>query len=187
MNIFEKYKFIGITGVIGSGKSFVAQSLKDQYCANIIEIDDIRRDLLWNCLSPLAVSLRQELIRIFDIKAFDEDFFFDRSSFTDYIFSDSLLLKKFNLICFPYFKEEINHRFVSDKLNLLVWVNLIEDNYFTLVEHVILVHISETVWLERNLSHLKDMQARLKLQSNAEEKQLLLHSLLISHEVLNNE
>lgn len=189
MIAFEQHKFIGITGIIGSGKSFFVNSILKKYDPNIIEVDDIRRNLLWYSLSDLALNLRKTLINAFLITHYDENFFFDRTTFTHYIFSHASILARFNRICFPYFKKEIESLFIPDKLNLLVWVNLIEDNYYVLVDHIVLVVVTEKTWLERH-SHTSDMkliEERLKIHNTSNIKQQLLHTIAISHEVFINE
>lgn len=187
MTAFEQYSFIGITGVIGSGKSFFANSLKNTYDANIIELDHIRRHLLWSSYSSLAISLRKKLIHMFNIDKYDAFFFFNREQFTNIIFSNIDILNEFNKICFPYFKEEINNHFIENKLNVLIWANLIEDDYHTFLEHVILITVSQETWTLRNALYLTSMQTRLSLQSSEEYKIKLLNSLSISYEVFINE
>ena len=73
--------FLGITGVIGSGKSFLAQNFsiyENEIYINstnspisVFEIDDIRRELLWNSQSNLAIKLRKQLTKFFNIKNYN--------------------------------------------------------------------------------------------------------------------
>ena len=124
MKQFNNNELIGITGTIGAGKSFLAQSfslLYPQYenRINVIEIDNIRRNLLWESLSALALDLRLKLIKTFNISHYDKNLFFNRKDFTEYIFSHTDILQQFNQLCKPFFIQEINQLRKEDKVNIV--------------------------------------------------------------------
>lgn len=192
MKQFNNNELIGITGTIGAGKSFLAQSfslLYPQYenRINVIEIDNIRRNLLWESLSALALDLRLKLIKTFNISHYDKNLFFNRKDFTEYIFSHTDILQQFNQLCKPFFIQEINQLRKEDKVNLLVWVNLIEENYLPLLDFIIFVDVTEKTWLQRNLNDLESLQTRIKFQTNYNEKIKLLETINIPYEVFYNE
>lgn len=181
-----QYHCVGITGVIGSGKTFLAQYLQSCYQANIIEIDDIRRNMLWISLSQQSIQLRKELIQAFSIEQYDSDFFFDRKNFTHFIFSDIALLSQFNSICQPYFKEVIKSQFLSQQLNCIIWVNLIEDNYLDMIDYMIFIDILQHKWELFNQQQIL-VKERFTMQLDFLSKKRLLNNLLIPYEVFNNE
>lgn len=187
MNNLLNYHIIGITGIIGAGKSFLSHKLKSQYHANIIEIDDIRRDMLWQSLSQDSVNLRKELIKEFHITTYNKNYFFDRTNFTKKIFSSEIILQKFNSLCKPYFCTSIKERIKTNSLNCIVWVNLIEDYYVDLIEHLVFIDISEHQWLKYNQNNLTFMLERYNMQTEMIEKKKLLQQLSISYEVYSNE
>lgn len=186
INKYYQYNVIGITGIIGSGKSFLSQLLKNECNANIIEIDDIRRELLWSSLSLLAVNLRKEIIKNCNIKIFDNNFFFNRESFTNYIFKDINTLHRFNDMCIPYFKEEIKNRIELDQINCIVWVNLIEESYLDLMNYLIILNISEEQWINNNKEDINLLLKRREKQNTFEDKIKMLNKYKIKFEVINN-
>lgn len=186
MNNFNHYNLLGITGIIGCGKSFVAIELKNKYNANVIEIDDIRRYFLWSLKTKEALSLRKELIDTFLIDNYNDEYFFNREIFTNFIFSDISILNKFNRICFPYFINEIKNKLIKDSFNILVWVNLIEDNYVQLTDYVLFIEVCNKRWKQYNSENIHGMKKRLDKQKSNLEKKLLLNNLSIPYEVYNN-
>lgn len=192
MKQFKNNELIGITGTIGAGKSYLANSFSVIYTQyedriNVIEIDDIRRNLLWSSTDPLALDFRETLIKSFRISEYDNELFFNRNLFTDYIFSHTDTLQKFNELCKPFFIEEVKNFKKEDKVNLLVWVNLIEDNYLPILDFLIFVDVTEKVWLQRNINDLESLQKRIKFQTNYNEKIKLLESINLPYEVFYNE
>lgn len=181
---------IGITGVMGAGKSYFAKNIFKgtpyDYDINIIEIDDIRRDLLWESNQPLAKNLRQEIIKNFNILEYDECFLFDRVKFTQYIFSNEEILKKMNFLCKEFFIQEIKNKCKEDKINLLIWVNLIEENYLDIINSIIFIDINEALWIKRNKNNSL-FDTRIKLQTNIESKKELLNNVNVHYEVFKNE
>lgn len=181
-----QYHIIGITGVIGSGKTFLSNYLQSYCQANIIEIDTIRRDMLWSSLSQSSIQLRQELIQEFSIEYYDFQLFFDRIRFTQLIFSNIHLLNKFNAICQPYFKDSIRNQLIPEQLNCIVWVNLIEDDYLDMIEYLIYVNISQDKWIQLNQDQIMVIE-RLHSQLDLISKRTLLENLPIFYEVFENE
>lgn len=183
---YNQYEVIGITGIIGSGKSFLSKRLEINNNANIIEIDEIRRNLLWYSLSLLAIDLRKEIIKQFNIGVFDNNYFFNRKKFTEYIFSDIENLKKFNQLCIPYFKEEIKNKIIENKLNCIVWVNLIEERYLELLEYLIILNITEEKWHNNNKKDIDLLLKRREKQNSFKSKITMLKCNNIKFEVINN-
>ncbi len=58
-------KFIGITGGVGAGKSFILAYLKDKYQARILLADDLAKDLMKPGLPAIHVLKRLFRCRCF--------------------------------------------------------------------------------------------------------------------------
>lgn len=185
--------FLGITGVIGSGKSFLAQNFsiyENEIYINstnspisVFEIDDIRRELLWNSQSNLAIQLRKKLTKFFNIKNYNSEYFFDRIEFTNFIFSSKDILNEFNTVCKPFFIHYIHQNQLKNHINLIVWVNLIEDYYHLNFpfKHIIHTTISNKKWNKHNSSILSH---RIKLQNNPYKKNKILKTSGIPYSII---
>ena len=180
----NQFNVICISGVIGSGKSFISDKIKEKYQANLIEIDDVRRYLLWKSTDNLAYELREKLNIYFKLNY--DNLMFHRQEFSEFIFSEQKILDDFNLICVPYFKTYIQSILLPNQLNLITWVNLVEDNYIDLLDYIIFINISEKTWTKRNLSQLEMIIKRLNKQNTLEEKIKQLNDRL-PYEVYLNE
>lgn len=168
MENLNQFHAVGISGIIGSGKSYVSQHLQKVYQANLIEIDDVRRFLLWQSTDELSCKLREEITIYFNLDY--DNLMFHRQEFSDFIFSEKKILDDFNLICVPYFKTYVQSILLPNQLNLITWVNLIEDNYIDLLDYIVFINISENTWKQRNLYQLEMIIQRLNKQNTLEEK-----------------
>jgi len=180
----NQFNVIGISGIIGSGKSYISNKIKEKYQANLIEIDDVRRFLLWQSMDELSCKLREDINIYFNLDY--DNLMFHRKEFSDFIFSEKKKLDDFNLICVPYFKTYIQSILLPNQLNLITWVNLVEDNYIDLLDYIIFINISEKTWTKRNLSQLEMIIKRLNKQNTLEEKIKQLNDRL-PYEVYLNE
>jgi dephospho-CoA kinase len=86
---------VGITGCIGSGKSLVAQILKE-YGAVIVDMDEAGRWAVEHN-EPVRLELRKTFGDVF----FDEQGGLQRKKLASLVFTDHLLLRKLNLIVHP--------------------------------------------------------------------------------------
>lgn len=180
----NQFNVIGISGIIGSGKSYISNKIKEKYQANLIEIDDVRRYLLWKSTDNLAYELREQLNIYFKLNY--DNLMFHRKEFSDFIFSEQNILDDFNLICVPYFKSYIQSQLLTNQLNLITWVNLVEDNYVDLLDYIIFVDVSEKTWKQRNFFDIDNIKKRLDKQKSLNEKIQQLNNRL-PYEVFLNE
>jgi len=101
-------KIIGITGGIGSGKSLVANILKDQYNAYILNTDGIAKEQM----EPQGASY-PEIVEHFGDVILQPDGRIDRSKLASIVFEDRNKRLKINEITHPkvlnQVKEEIEH------------------------------------------------------------------------------
>ncbi|MGB9627020.1 MAG: dephospho-CoA kinase [Thermodesulfobacteriota bacterium] len=95
---------VGLTGGVGSGKTVVSQTLKEEG-AYLIDADQIARELVrpntptWN-----------ELIQIFGKEILKEDGSIDRKRLAQRVFSNPKERNLLNQMIHPRIKEEINRR-----------------------------------------------------------------------------
>lgn len=134
------YNF-GITGDISSGKSHLSLLLKSHLpFVNIIEIDDIRRYILWHSVEPTHISIRKELSTLFSEKTHSHFYWMNRETFTQKLFSSSYFLSLFSKKMTPIIKEYIKHHyFKKNTVNVIVWVFLLEENYNELLNGEIIL------------------------------------------------
>lgn len=187
MKDLNRYNVIGITGSIGVGKSYIASKIEKEFNANIIEVDNIRRFFLWESLEKESLLLREKIINLYKIENVLENYFFDRNLFTEKIFKTKKELKKINKICTPFFKDYIKKQIIKNKLNCIIWSNLIEDNYLDLIEHILLIDISDNDWHKLNNKNIELILRRKKVQSSINEKINYLKKVNKSFEIIKNE
>lgn len=89
-------KVIGITGGIGSGKSLVAQILKEKYNAYIVNTDRIAKEQM----EPGGISYAG-VIEYFGTRVLKEDGSIDRNKLSQLVFNDNDKLKKINQLTHP--------------------------------------------------------------------------------------
>lgn len=98
-------KIIGITGGVGAGKSRILDILKSQYQAEIIEADQVAREL-----EEPGREGYQKLIASFGTEILDDTGIIDRKKFAEMIFQDKEALKKVNGMIHPMTWEEIKRQ-----------------------------------------------------------------------------
>lgn len=123
-------KVIGITGSIGSGKSYAIEVFK-RICkqhninANFIDVDTIRRNIL-----------KEENI--------------DRIKLNKIIYNDSHEMKKYKEFIVPKIKkclvEQIKN---NDNFLFIEWALLIEDGLLDLVDSIIMCYCKEEIQIKR--------------------------------------
>lgn len=136
-------KVIGLTGGIGSGKSLVANILKEKYGAYILYTDGIARDQM----EPGGASY-QEVIAFFGKEILSIDGTIDRSKLAAIIFEDRSKRLKINEITHPKVlaavKEEIKAMKEKGTVSYLVVETalMIEAGYDYICDEVWYVHSS---------------------------------------------
>lgn len=161
----------GVTGLMGAGKSSVARMLGSQIKdSNIIEIDDIRRELLWGVSANQ--NLQEEISNQFGLSV--KNFESQRTKLSDRVFDNKENLKKYANTLFPYIAAEIEKQMNLFTHTLLVWAYLAEDGYLNYVNQtVFLVHTHNDIIKSRNKFDV-DTEKRILVQSSFEEKRELI-------------
>ena len=116
-----------ITGAINSGKTYFANELQKRMDYQIIEVDDVRRHLLWDSTEKNHVLLREFLSDEFQISTSGNYKFLNREELTNKIFARPENLKQYSLIATPFIKEHILT--IQKNKSFLVWVFILEENY----------------------------------------------------------
>lgn len=155
------YNF-GITGDIASGKSYLSLLLKSHLPRiNIIEIDDIRRYILWYSVENEHIEIRKKLAILFEEKTYSNFFWINRITFTTKLFSHSSYLSLFSKIMTPLIQEYIKHHyFKQNSINVIVWVFLLEEHYDNLLNGEIILTNFKSI-KDNNLKNREKIQKEL--------------------------
>ena len=103
-------KIIGVTGSSGSGKSTVANILKEEYNAYLIDADLVAREIIENdknCLNEIIENFGEDITY--------ENKLLKRKMLAQIIYSDSKKRELLNSITFKYIKKEINKKIQDAK------------------------------------------------------------------------
>ena len=131
----NKAYIIGVTGGIGSGKSYVLDYLSNQYNALIIKADDIGNEVKLSgreCYEDIVNLLGK------DVLASDGEI--DKKVMAEKIFSDTSLKEKVNAIIHPAVKKCIKKTIFDNEEKyryiLIEAALLCEDNYFDILNEL---------------------------------------------------
>ncbi len=158
---------VGLTGGIASGKTTVAQVMKEEG-ATLIDADQIARELV----QPHRPAW-DELVRSFGREILLEDGSIDRKKLAERVFADPDQRKRLNQILHPMITEEIERRIREigqkdpEAIAVIDAPLLIEVGYHRKVDKLIVVISTQTEQIER-----------LKVRDgiNSEEALKILHS-----------
>lgn len=147
-------KVIGITGSIGSGKTYASQIFKEicekyNINATFIDVDNVRRNIL-----------NQENI--------------NKEELNRKIYTNKIEMKKYKEFINPkirdYLINQINN---NNKYIFIEWALLLEDEFYDLVDSIIMIDCNKEIQIKRlkssNLSE-KEIFERINLQLTNQEK-----------------
>ncbi|MGN0158098.1 MAG: dephospho-CoA kinase [Brotaphodocola sp.] len=139
-------KIIGITGGVGAGKSRILSILKDDYQAEIIQADEVAKEL-----EEQGAEGYRQLVEIFGTDILDRDGRIDRGRFASLIFQNEEALRKVNTIIHPLTWEEMRRRAAASTAWLVaIEAALFDENSKSLCEELWFVDTSE----EKRISRL---------------------------------
>lgn len=129
---------IGLMGGVGSGKSTVANILKEEYHAHLLLTDDIARELCKKgkaCYQPIVDSFGTEIL--------DAEGEINRKKLAAIVFDDKVKLEKLNSITHPLVKQEV--------LEQIQRIRSQEDNPWIIIETALLItagyrQLCDQVW-----------------------------------------
>jgi len=103
-------KIIGITGGIGSGKSLVANLLKDNYGAHILNTDRIAKEQM-----AVGGASYELVAALFGKEILSEDKTINRGKLAEIVFHDKEKLLKLNEVTHPLVLEAVEEEILSLK------------------------------------------------------------------------
>lgn len=138
-------KKIGLTGVMGAGKSSVIALLK-KYNINVLDCDAINHELLQK-----GNKGYNQLVSIFDKQILDEEANIDKAKMADVIFKNDESRKLVESFLHPLIKEEINERIkkINQKIVVVEVPLLFEIGWEDEFDEIWVVACSEQIRLER--------------------------------------
>ena len=164
-------KKVGLTGVMGAGKSSVIQILKEKQVP-VLDCDQINADL-----QQIGQPGYLKLIEVFSNQILDEEKKLDTRKMSDLIFSNREKKKQAEAILHPLIKEEIMTRIKEMKQTPLVVVEvplLFEVHWESFFDEIWVVASKEEILLDRlsRFRHVSREEAkrRLAVQMPQEEK-----------------
>lgn len=123
-------KVIGITGSIGSGKSYAVDIFKkickeNKIKAIFLDVDDIRRNIL-----------KEENI--------------DRTQLNQNIYNDKKSMEEYKQFINPKIKKYLNEKISqNDGVIFIEWALLLEDNLYDIVDSIVMIYCQEEIQIER--------------------------------------
>lgn len=139
---------VGLTGGIGSGKSAVSRLLERQGIA-VIDADRVARDVV----EPGEPALN-EIAGHFGPGILNEDGRLDRARLRGIVFADADARRWLEALLHPLIRARIEHhiRTAESPYCMLVSPLLLETGQLELVDHVVVVDVSEETQIERTVA-----------------------------------
>lgn len=162
---------IGLTGGIATGKSIVAEMLKEMG-ANIIDTDEISREV-----TQVGAPAWHEILGIWGKEILNPDNTINRKKLAEIVFASPQDLRKLNQITHPKIFEKLKERiknYSERDITVVVIPLLIETGTQDFVDEIWLVISSQEMQIERLVKRDKitaeSAQMRIKNQLPNEEK-----------------
>lgn len=158
----KEMKKVGLTGIMGAGKSSVIELLK-AYGIIVLDCDKINADLL-----KKGNTGYRELLRVFDTSILDEHSEIDKRKMSDVVFGNDENRKKAEHILHPLIQQEIMRELQNYKAQKLIVVEvplLFEVKWESFFDEVWVVASDEKLLLQRLLKYrgIDETEARRRL------------------------
>lgn len=162
-------KIIGITGSSGAGKNTVCEIIEKKYDAEVIDADQIAKEL-----SKKGTMYLNSIINCFGTEIIDKKGELNRKKLANIIFEDDKKREELNKLTFVHVVEEIQKRITTIKKKIIV-VNaplLFESNLNKVCDFVIAVIADKDKQLKRimnrdNISK-EEAEKRINAQNSNE-------------------
>lgn len=179
----KKMMIIGLTGGISSGKSTVAEMIK-QLGIPIVDADVIAREVV----EPNEEAYAQ-IVQHFGTSILNEDQTIDRKKLGAIVFNDENERKKLNSIVHPAIRQRMKQQkeqylqegFVHVVLDIPL---LFESKLTYLVEKTLLVYVNEDVQLQRLMA--RDESTKEEALSRIKSQMPLNEKIKLADAVINN-
>lgn len=155
---------VGLTGGIGSGKSYVADLLRRRHIP-VYDTDKEAKRLMTE-----TEAIRSKLVDWIGLKAFMPDGTLNRELIASYLFDSSLHAERINRLVHPAVRDDFL-QWVDKQDEPLVVMEcaiLYESGFDRLVDEVLLVRAPERVCLERAMKRDGASKARVKARMEAQ-------------------
>jgi len=141
----NKQYFLGLTGSIGTGKSWVGKKMVEMGAekgieVHNIELDHIAHDILSDLSEPLYVYTRNQIVKSFGTKVWNENNTINRKALGEIVFKDSSQMETLNHIMAEPMMLQLNRRIYGLKGIIIL-------NSALLVEANMLPHCNNNVVL----------------------------------------
>lgn len=174
-------KIIGLTGAIGSGKSYIAQIFES------IGIPIYNSDTKAKLIIQNNLSVRKAIIQLLGENAFLENGVYNTSFVAKIVFNDNEKLNKLNYLVHNYVKED-SEKWALENNNAPYLIKesalLFEANVYANCFKTICVTAPEIIRIERVMNRDKisetEVQNRMKNQFSQEKKALLADYKIIN-------
>lgn len=153
---------IGVTGGIGCGKSEVLKYLKEAWNAELIQLDEVSRELTLpggECVEDVISLLGQEVV--------NEDGSLNRGRMAEIVFADEKLRRQLNAIIHPAVKKKTigllkAMREKGSPLAVIEAALLLEDNYDAICSEIWYIYADEATRYRRLVSSRGYSGARIE-------------------------
>lgn len=176
--------FVGITGEIGVGKSYIADNLSQEAkrqgidCYHI-ELDHIGHDILGKFREPLYQKIRDEIAVVFGKEVLKQDGFVDRTILGRLVFDDQDKLQKLNSIMHKAILMRLRREMYGKKGVIFLSAALFAEVSITYLcnNNILLVYADEKTQrsrLEKKGYEKDQIQRRLSSQFDFDKKREVL-------------
>jgi pantetheine-phosphate adenylyltransferase len=186
-----KQYIIGVTGEMGSGKSFVTKKLIEKieskgYEVHHLDLDKIAHEVLKDLKQPAYVNVRKMLISTFGLVHQCNDDYIDRAEIGKIIFADKNDMETFNSIMLKPMLTRIKKELFGKKGIILFNSALLAEADWNLIcnNFVILINTTKELQLKRLLNRGLDedqIKERLDNQLSFEDKYNKIYSDITKH------
>lgn len=173
---------VGLTGGIGSGKSSVAKLFRDLQVV-VIEADQIARDIV-NIDKPAF----HEIVKHFGEKILQADKSLNRAKLRSIIFESVAEREWLEKLLHPLIKEEIKQKTANIPKGKYVIIEiplLLETNFHTMVDRILVVDCFETQQIER--VRLRDGSSAETVKSIIQSQVSRTQRLAAAHDIITND
>ncbi len=177
---------VGVTGTIGSGKSYITQrfvELWDKYNIPVfdIDLDKIGHYILWEWTEPGYKKAREELAQEFGPEIMQSDGFIDRKILWPIVFGDPEKRNRLDEILKTPLQLQIRQEMIGKKWIILLNGALLAESGNTnlMNNNTLLIWVDEQVQSDRLKWRWHDndeIQRRINSQYSSEKKQAILQS-----------
>lgn len=167
--MMNRQVIIGLTGGIGSGKSYIARLLEQKGCPVYYTDDEAKRLMLQNN------DIRTQLVALLGDDAYLSNGQLNKKRLAAYLFGDKSHADKINAIVHPAVRKDFLDWVERQKASVVVMecAILFESGFNNLVTVVIAVSAPENVRLVRIMSrdHCSSEQAMARINSQCDESE----------------